>query len=185
MTEKLENGGTGEKALASAKTRKASKPKKRKRNSRSRSAKGGRPAWSPSIEDRLAIEQMKFVGESENVIARALKIDVATLRKHCAEELKNGHANRRKEVIGLLFSAAKDGNVSAQRKLEEMSRVTGAAAALQDRAGGGGSVQEPVQAPKAAKLGKKEERKIAAQVVGAEGKFQPPAPPKLVVNNKT
>ena len=34
---------------------------------------------------------------------------------------------------------------------------------------------------KAPKLGKKEERQIAAQNVG--GKYAPPEPPKLVVNN--
>lgn len=141
------------------------KPKTRKRTSR-----GGRPAYRPSLEDRQTVEQMKFVGESDNTIARALAIDPDTLRKHFADELADGHAQRRKEVIGLLFESARGGNASAQKKLEEMGRIAGAADAVKER---------ETRAPK---LGKKEERKIAAENV--RGKFETPHPPKLVVSNK-
>lgn len=140
------------------------KPKTRKRPST-----GGRPPYRASLEDRTTVEQMKFVGESEATIARALRIDPDTLRKHFAEELADGHAQRRKEVIGLLFDSARGGNVSAQKKLEEMGRVASASEAIKDR-------ERP-----AAKVGKKEERKRAAENVG--GKFATPAPPKLVVSN--
>jgi len=141
------------------------KPKTRKRTST-----GGRPPYRPSLEDRQTVEEMKFVGESDNTIARALGVDPDTLRKHFADELADGHAQRRKEVVGLLFKSARDGNVSAQKKLEEMGRVAGAAESVRGR-------------EKAApKLGKKEERRIAAQNVG--GVFATPEPPKLVVNNK-
>ncbi len=88
-----------------------------------RSSKGGRPTYRPSLEDRQTVEEMKFVGESDNMIARALGIDPDTLRKHFANELADGHAQRRKEIIGLLFKSARDGNVAAQKKLEEMGRV--------------------------------------------------------------
>ncbi len=131
--------------------------------------KRGRPAYRPSIEDRKTVEQMKFCGESENTIARALTIDPDTLRKHFADELADGHAQRRKEVIGLMFDSARAGNVAAIKKLEEMGRVAGAAESVRGR-------EKP-----APKLGKKEERKIAAENVG--GKFATPQPPKLVVNN--
>lgn len=113
---------------------------------------------------------MKFCGESDNTIARALSIDPDTLRKHFGDELADGHAQRRKEVIGLMFDAARAGNVAAIKKLEEMGRAAGAAAAVKARE------------PKAAKLGKKEEQQAAARRVG--GKFAPPAPPKLVVDNR-
>lgn len=132
----------------------------------------GRPAFSPSIEQRQTVEQMKYCGESENVIARALKIDVDTLRKHFVEELGDGHASRRREVIGMLFSSARSGNVSAIRKLEEQGRAAGAAEAIERRS-------DPT--PKTEKLGKKEERQQAAERVG--GIFTPPEPPKLVVSN--
>jgi len=132
--------------------------------------KRGRPEYRPTLEDRQTVEQMKFCGESDNTIARALSIDPDTLRKHFVDELADGHAQRRKEVIGLLFKSARDGNVAAQKKLEEMGRLAGAAGVLKDRE------------KKAPKLGKKEEQKLAAANV--DGKYAPPKPPKLVVNNR-
>lgn len=132
--------------------------------------KRGRPTYRPTLKERETVEQMKFCGESENTIARAIGIDVGTLRKHFAEELESGHANRRREVIGYLFEAAASKNVAAIKKLEEMGRVAAASEAVAGRE------------KKAAPLGKKEQRKIAAENVG--GKFATPAPPKLVVNNK-
>jgi hypothetical protein len=93
----------------------------------------GRPAYRPSIEDRKTVEQMKFCGESDNTIARALNIDPDTLRKHFADELADGHAQRRKEVIGLMFDAARSGNVAAIKKLEEMGRVAAASEAVNGR----------------------------------------------------
>lgn len=132
--------------------------------------KRGRPAYRPTLKERETVEQMKFCGESENTIARSLGIDVGTLRKHFGEELDNGHANRRREVIGYLFDAAASKNVAAIKKLEEMGRVASAADAVASRE------------KKAPAIGKKEERRIAAENVG--GKFATPQPPKLVVSNK-
>jgi hypothetical protein len=130
----------------------------------------GRPTYRPSIEDRVAVEQMRYCGESDNVIARALRISPHTLRKHFADELENGHANRRREVIGLLFESAKNGNISAQKTLQDIGRVAGAAEAIDRRS-----------EPAPAKVGKKEEQQAAAERV--TGKFAPPTPPKLVVSN--
>lgn len=135
------------------------------------SDKRGRPSYRPSLADRQTVEELKFVGESDNVIARALGIDPDTLRKHFADELADGHAQRRKEVIGLLFKSAREGNVAAQKKLEEMGRTADAIEAVK-----GG------EEPKRSKLGKKEEQQLAAKGVG--GKFAPPSAPKLVVHNK-
>ncbi len=135
------------------------------------SEKRGRPAYRPSLADRQTVEELKFVGESENAIARSLGIDPDTLRKHFVDELADGHAQRRKEVIGLLFKSAREGNVAAQKKLEELGRFAGAAEAGREFA-----------EPKQPKLGKKEEQQLAAKGVG--GKFAPPTAPKLVVHNK-
>lgn len=134
------------------------------------SRKVGRPAYAPSPEDRETVEQMKFCGETEFVIATALGITIPTMRKHFRHELDKGAANRRREVIGLLFATARKGNVSAQKKLEEMGRVAGAAASVKGREA------------KAPRLGKKEEQAAAAKAV--TGKFAPPEPLKLVVNNR-
>lgn len=182
MTEKPDEPKTAEKSPEKAAAKTASRPKAKKRRkakkrSKKPAEKGGRPEWRPSIDERTAVEQMKFCGESEATIARSLKVDVATLRKHCDVELADGYANRRRQVTEMLFRAAKDGNVSAIKRLDEMGKISGAAQALRDRA----SPQTPVKEPKPEKLGKKQERKNAAQQV--EGKFAPPAPPKLVVSN--
>jgi hypothetical protein len=130
----------------------------------------GQPEHRPTIANRQTVEEMKFCGESEDVIARALGISTPTLRKHYAVELTDGHANRRQEVISLLFTAARKGNVSAAKRLDEMGRVAGAAAAVKARE------------PAAPRLGKKEQQQEAAIQVG--GKFATPSGPKLVVNNK-
>lgn len=132
--------------------------------------KRGRPPFRPTIEQRQTVEQMKFCGESDATIARALCIDPDTLRKHFADELADGHAQKRKEVISMLFSSARGGNVSAQKKLEEMGRVAAAEEAVRGR-------EKPTP-----KLGKKEERKAAAGAV--EGLYEPPPGPKLVVDNQ-
>lgn len=135
------------------------------------SSRNGRPPWSPSIEDRLAVERMKYCGESEEAIARALKVDVDTMRKHCGEELANGYAQRRRQVIGKLFEQAEGGNMTALNKLVDMGVVSGA----QER------VQDKTRPAKPVKLGKKEERQQAAERV--TGKYAVPDGPKLVVSN--
>lgn len=127
--------------------------------------KRGRPCFEPSVDQRLTVEQMKFVGEPDTVIARAIGISPATLRLHFRDEMANGHAHRRKQVIGLLFDQAEKGNVSALKHLEAMGRATETGAKVP-----------------AEKVGKKETAKIAAHRV--TGKFAPPEMPKLVVNNK-
>ncbi len=161
-------------------TEKPAEPKKRKtrkRATRKRNA-GGRPSWKPTLDDRTTIERMKFCGESDATIARSLGVDVDTMRKHCPEELANGYANRRREVVNLLFEAAKAKNTSAIKRLDDMGRVAGAAAAVNGR---GGKMPKPEKAPVAEKPGKKELRKQAAAQVS--GVYAPPPPPRLAVDN--
>lgn len=146
-------------------TEKPSKPKR----PRKQSPKVGRPAYRPTIESRQIVEEMKFCGESDNTIARALGIDPDTLRKHFKDELADGHAQRRREVIGMIFKSAREGNVAAQKKLEEMGRSREPGLAT------------PQTAPP---RGKKEERQAAAEAVASgPSRFAPPPPPKLVVSN--
>ena len=131
------------------------------------SRKVGRPAYEPTPEDRETVEQMRYFGETESVIAIALGITIPTLRKHFRDELDTGAAKQRRDVIGFLFAQARKGNVSAAKKLEEMGRIAGAATSVKAR---------EARAPK---LGKKEIQAAAAKAVS--GKFAPPEPPKLVV----
>jgi hypothetical protein len=142
--------------------------------------KPGRPELKPTAKMRRTVEEMRYCGESEDTIARALKISTRTLRKHFVEELADGHANRSREVLGLLFKSARSGNVSAQKKLEEMGRAAGAAEAVCSRVNGdaGGLDRAPSAAEPA---GKKAERQRAAE--GVTGKYAPPAGPRLAVDN--
>ncbi len=150
-------------------------PKKRSRRSKGkgrggRRAGGGRPPFRPSIEQRQTVEEMKFCGDSDEVIARAIGIDADTLRKRFADELADGYAQRRKEVVAMLFREARGGNVSAMRRLEEIGRAANAG----PESPAGADVPTP-------KAGKKEQQHAAAQAIS--GIFSPPPAPKLVVNN--
>lgn len=157
---------------AKPKAKKAAK-KAAKKNRGGARANAGRNEWSPTPQQRILVQQMKFCGDSDEVIARALQVDADTLRKHCRDELSNGYAMMRAEVVALMFKEANGGNVSAIKKLAEMGKITGAQQAVEART------------PKPRALGKKEEQQAAAERVGGQpgSKFAPPAAPKLVVNN--
>ena len=145
----------------------------------------GRKPFAPTIEQRLTVERLKYVGESEEVIAAALAISPITLRKHFVVELRDGYANQRKQVMEMLFKAAQDGNVTAIKKLEESGRAAGAQEAIMRRSAKRREEREeepaPAPVPRAPDLGKKELQQQAAEAVG--GKFAVPAGPKLAVDN--
>ncbi|MBS4019549.1 MAG: IS1 family transposase [Dechloromonas sp.] len=126
--------------------------------------KRGRPAFKPTPAIRRKVEQCVFGGMPKTEIAAGLGIDENTLRKHFEHELHIGLSRRRVEVLDLLFSAARKGNVTAQKKLEEMGARAAAEANFHDR-----PENEPRQADavsKAPKLGKKESQQIEAENAG-------------------
>lgn len=130
----------------------------------------GRKPFAPTKAHRRKVEELASVGMPHLAICKVMGISDPTLQKYFADELAGGAARKRAEVVAMLYKSARGGNVSAQKKLEEMSRVTVAS--------------EAVNAPEvpAEKLGKKEMRKQAAHAV--TGVYSPPEPPKLVVNNE-
>lgn len=83
--------------------------------------KRGRPPYKASAKQRRTVEEMRSCGESVASIARALDIDEDTLLKHFEQELAHGQSRRRREVIELLYRNARRGNVSAQKRLEQMT----------------------------------------------------------------
>jgi hypothetical protein len=99
------------------------------------------------LMQRRSVERMVAVGESHAVIASALDISQVELRRHFAVELATGRARRRREIIDLMFRAARKGNTAAQRRLEEMTAITPAAPEPK--------AKEPV-------LGKKEQAELDA-----------------------
>lgn len=109
---------------------------------------------------RVTVERMRACGDSQETIARGLGIDEETLRKHFGEELKNGYANRRREIVDMLFKGAAAGNATLIKRLEEMTRLSGAAADFEGRT--------EAKAPRAPKPGKKEIARQDAFTAGAD-----------------
>lgn len=158
-----------EKSEEPSATQKRAKRSKKSKSRGGRRSGAGRPVFRPSIEQRQTVEEMKFCGDSDEVIARAIGIDPDTLRKHFVDELADGYAQRRKEIVLMLFREARSGNASALRRLEEIGRL-----ALAADGSGGNNVPT-------AKIGKKKQQQAAAEGVG--GIFSPPPAPRLVVSN--
>ena len=118
----------------------------------------GRPAFKPTRATRVTVERMLACGDSQNTIARALGIDDDTLRKHFPEEILNGAAKRRREIVDLLFDGARAKNASLIKRVEEMTR---GAAAQGDALQGGEASRSAAD-----KRGKKEVRRDEALVAG-------------------
>lgn len=121
----------------------------------------GRPAFKPTPRMRVTVERMLACGDSQNTVARALGIDDDTLRKHFGEEIANGAAKRRLEVVNAIFDGVKAKNASLIRRAEEMTRIAAAAV----------DVRADEQAPRIDKRGKKEVRRDEALAAGEDGEW--------------
>lgn len=118
--------------------------------------KRGRPPFQATPAQRRKVEELKSCGMTHDEIARAIGCHADTLEKYFGDELTNGHARRRAEVIELLFRSARKGNVTAQKALREQVDI--AATARGNRP----SAADETEPPRS-KLGKKEEAALAAQ----------------------
>jgi hypothetical protein len=74
----------------------------------------GRRAHKSDPSQRRHVEAMAAYGIPEIDISRVIGVDPKTLRKHYREELDLGETKANAQVAGFLFSAAKNGNVTAQ-----------------------------------------------------------------------
>lgn len=124
-------------------------------------AKRGRPAFKATAALRRRVQELVACGMSQDDVARAIGCTTPTLQKHFAEELQTGAAKKRAEALGLLWKSARSGNVAAQKKLEELTKVAAAEAAFD-------SLRDPAPA-KAPKLGKKEQAAEEAKGAGGPG----------------
>ncbi|MHC3940213.1 hypothetical protein [Paenochrobactrum sp. BZR 201-1] len=131
----------------------------------------GRREFVPTDEDREKARVLKAGGMSNEAIAEVIGISEPTLRKHFILELDRATAKVRADLLMARYRSAMGGNVSAQNKMIEQVSANDALQRL-----------APEKQEKKPKLGKKEEQILAAQSIG--GKFAPPAPPKLVVDNR-
>lgn len=129
----------------------------------------------PTAENRRFVQVSLACGYSEADISAALRITERTLNRHYFHELEGKRSARmRLEMMnmGKLVDQVTEGNVAAmsllEKKLEKL-RLRELADKVSDRGR---------SAPRAPSLGKKEAAKAAAAAV--EGKFAPPAAPKLM-----
>lgn len=129
----------------------------------------GRKEFAPTDDEREKVRVLKAGGMSNEAIAEAIGVSEPTLRKHFPSELDRGTAKVRADLLMARYRSAMGGNVSAQTKMLELVGASAAGAKIKER--------EKV----APKVGKKEAQQQAAENV--DGKFAPPAGPKLVVSN--
>lgn len=130
----------------------------------------GRPPHVPTDEKRLKVRVLLAFSDDEAEVAAGIGVSVPTLRKHYFRELKDKASARRQLKATLLYrlmEQSEQGNATAIEKLfkrldrTELTELSQAVASRHE--------------PKAAKLGKKEQRKVAAAEI--DGIFAPPAPP--------
>jgi hypothetical protein len=74
-----------------------------------------RPKFKPSTAQREAVEVAAAVHNTHANIATAIGIDEKTLKLYFADELKYGRAKCEAKIWAAVYSAALDGNASAQR----------------------------------------------------------------------
>ncbi|TWF53253.1 hypothetical protein FHW37_104530 [Neorhizobium alkalisoli] len=118
-------------------------------------------------------------GQSNKEVAATLGLSVPTFRKHYLHLLKQRDLmldRLRTKLRVTQIQQGLSGNAAAlNAALNTLDKVR--AESAQKRVDHRGSTK----AEKAPKLGKKEQRQITAQNIG--GKFAPPTPPKLIVDN--
>lgn len=128
----------------------------------------------PQLAEKVAV--LRATPMTEDEIAARVVLDPKTLRKYYSRELHAGPALAKAVLTEAIWEKAKGGNVSAARFIMEQFSQGETAKADQ-------RVRERAREtpPTPAALGKKEERKVAAEAVG--GRFATPPAPTLIVNN--
>lgn len=143
-------------------------------------AKRGRPEHEPSEENIIFVMVLLAAGQSNKDVASQLGLSVPTFRKHYLHLIKHRELMLDRLRTKLRVEQIKlgiGGNASAlNAALSMLDKVSADAAEAKFKG------REKPKSEKARKLGKKEERQIAAQDVS--GKFAPPSGPKLIVDNR-
>jgi len=70
-------------------------------------------AHQPDDDSRRKVRTFAMIGATQKDIARVLRIDPKTLRKHYADELQLGSIEASASIGGKLFALAMEGNVAA------------------------------------------------------------------------
>jgi len=80
----------------------------------------GRPRYMPTRADRDRVQLLVASGWTVAQIARTLGVSEPTASRAYAEEIETGALRKRAENLARMDAAAKRGNVTAQRALEEL-----------------------------------------------------------------
>ena len=120
----------------------------------------GRPCFEATASRRRKVEKLATTGMSRTEIAILIGCSRSTLETHFGEELARGHARCRRDLLALMWTAARRGRVGAILWLEQRmnegaerrvaplgKKAQAEAAAL--TAGGGDSDWGDLLAPKA------------------------------------
>jgi len=144
-------------------------------------AKRGRPEHEPSEENIIFVMVLLASGQTNQEVAKRLGLSVPTFRKHYLHLIKH-----RELMLDRLKTKLRVTQI--QQGLSGNASALNAALSMLDKVGSEGADakfkgrEKPKQQEKTRKLGKKEERQLAAQKVS--GKFAPPSAPKLIVDNR-
>jgi hypothetical protein len=131
--------------------------------------KRGRPAFKPTAVMRRTVERMMACGDSKDTISRAIGCSIPTLEQHFENELKDGYAKKRQEVLNMMFDGARKGNAALIKRLEEMTR---AAVPYDQPAAPTDKPNETAAAPQGGKpKGKKEQQRAAALAAGTNSEW--------------
>jgi hypothetical protein len=114
----------------------------------------GRPEHVPTDAQRRQVELMAAFGNTQEQIATLIGVTIPTLTKHYATELEMG-------LTKMVNSVAS--NLLRQATKDDFKSVPAAVALLKMKGGWSEFDPAPSGGPKQEKLGKKEERDIAAQ----------------------
>jgi hypothetical protein len=142
-------------------------------------AKRGRPEHQPSEENIIFVMVLLGSGMTNAEVAKRMGLSVPTFRKHYLHLIKDRELMLDRLKTKLRVSQIKQGlagNASAlNAALATLDKVHSENAEAKFKG------REKPKQEKTKKLGKKEERQLAAQQVS--GKFAPPSAPKLIVDN--
>ena len=142
--------------------------------------KRGRPEHDPTEENIIFVMVLLASGQTNKEVASQLGLSVPTFRKHYLHLISHRELMLDRLRTKLRVEQIKQGvrgNASAlNAALSMLDKVAADAAEAKFRG------RDKPKQEKAKKLGKKEERQIAAQQVS--GKFAPPSAPKLIVDNR-
>lgn len=128
----------------------------------------GRPAFEATEKDRNKVKLLLAVGWSNQRVANALAVSLATLKRYFRAELAERDQMRdRLEAAQLerAFEGANAGNVGAMRQLDRLIERQDLAGLDRKLRGAQGRAEEEEVAPKR-RLGKKEAANEAAKSAG-------------------